>query len=259
MNKPFENILILSDFDGTFAGKNTRIVERNLKALEEFRGLGGHFAFSTGRLPSMMRKVYPDFRSAVNSPMIMCNGAIIFDPVSDEIIDERFFDGIRARADLKDILSRYDISLACYADDGVLQPVSSPEEIVGDRFRKINLTFKCDTDAIACRSYINEAYADRYLCFRSSKSFAEVVDKTVSKGRRISYMKELYRSRGIHNLKVLCIGDYENDIDMLKAADVAFCPSNAIDEVKAICRHILCDHDEGAIAHMIELIKDGSF
>lgn len=257
MNKPLENILILSDFDGTYAGKNTRIVDRNLSAIKEFRDLGGHFAFSTGRLPSVLKKVYPEFCSVVNSPIIMCNGAIIYDPVSDKPIEERFFDGIRAREDLYDILSRFDISLACYADDGTYQSVSSPEEIVGNRFRKINLSFKCDSDAIACRTYVNNTYSDRYICFRSSNSFAEIVDKNVSKGRRISYMKEYYRSLGIDDLKVYCIGDYENDIDMLTAADIAFCPSNAIDEVKAICKHILCDHDDGAVAHMIEVIKDG--
>jgi HAD superfamily hydrolase (TIGR01484 family) len=252
------NILILSDFDGTFAGKGSKIVQRNIEAIKHFQKLGGHFTFCTGRLPSVMRKVYPDFRSVVNSPMIMCNGAIILDPVADEIIEERFFDGIRAREDLKDILSKFDISLACYADDGTYQSVSSPEEIVGNRFRKINLSFKCDSDAIACRTYVNNTYSDRYICFRSSNSFAEIVDKNVSKGRRISYMKEYYRSLGIDDLKVYCIGDYENDIDMLENADKAFCPSNAIDEVKAVCHKILCDHNDGAVADMIEYILSGA-
>ena len=70
-------------------------------------------------------------------------------------------------------------------------------------------------------------------------------------------MKEYYRFLGFDNVKVYCIGDYENDIDMLKNADKAFCPSNAIDEVKSLCQHILCDHDEGALADMIELIENG--
>lgn len=30
-------------------------------------------------------------------------------------------------------------------------------------------------------------------------------------------------------MTAFCIGDYENDIDMLKRADYAFCPSNAIE------------------------------
>ena len=97
MNKPFEHLLILSDFDGTFAGENTRIIERNLSAIRFFQSLGGKFTFSTGRLPSMMKKVYPDFSSTVNAPLIMCNGAIIFDAQKDIFLEESYFDGIQAR------------------------------------------------------------------------------------------------------------------------------------------------------------------
>ena len=42
----FDGILILSDFDGTFAGEGGRIVDRNISAIEYFRANGGHFSFS---------------------------------------------------------------------------------------------------------------------------------------------------------------------------------------------------------------------
>ena len=253
MNK-LENILILSDFDGTFAGKGGRIVERNLEAIKYFQSLGGHFTFCTGRLPSMMKKVFPDFHKVVNAPLVMCNGAIIFDSAEDRAIDERFFNGNVAREDIRHIMSKYPLRLGCYTDDGILQKVSGPDDIVGNKFRKINLNFDDSDTAIACRTYVNEVFSDKYLCFRSFDCFAEIVDKNVSKGRRISYMKDYYKSKGIDDLKVYCIGDYENDIDMLKNADKAFCPSNAIDDVKATCNHILCDHDDGAVADMIKMI-----
>ena len=233
MNKRLDDILILSDFDGTFAGKDTRIVERNLSAIRYFQSLGGKFTFCTGRLPSMMKIYYPDFPLVVNAPLIMCNGAIIFDAQKDDFIEECFFDGVQARKDVSEIMEKFpEIRFACYTDDGNFQA------------------------AIACRTYINETYGDRYLCFRSGCAFAESVDKNVSKGMRISYMKEYYAAKGIPSLKVFAIGDYENDIDMLNKADKAFCPSNAIPEVKAICDHVVCDHDEGAIADMIQIIED---
>lgn len=256
MNKPLSNVLILSDFDGTFAGKNGRIVESNVEAIKKFQDLGGHFTFSTGRLPSMMKLVYPDFASIVNAPLIMCNGAIIYDAEKGEIIDEHFFDGVKAREDIKLLMSKFDIKLGCYTDDGILQNVSDPDMIVGDNFRKINLTFNDAQTAIACRTYVNENFDNKYLCFRSFQCFAEIVDKNVSKGRRVSYMKEYFNAKGIKDLKIYCIGDYENDIDMLSAADVAVCPSNAIDAVKSICDHVLCDHDRGAVAHLINKIEN---
>ena len=39
----FDGILILSDFDGTFAGEGGRIIDRNISAIEYFRANGGHF------------------------------------------------------------------------------------------------------------------------------------------------------------------------------------------------------------------------
>lgn len=40
----FDGILILSDFDGTFAGEGGRIIDRNILAIEYFRANGGHFS-----------------------------------------------------------------------------------------------------------------------------------------------------------------------------------------------------------------------
>ena len=258
MSEQYENILILSDFDGTFAGKNTRTVQRNLEAIKRFQEKGGKFTFCTGRLPSMMKIVYPDFPSVVNAPLVMCNGAIIFDAKEDKIIEEGFFDGIQARADVKEIIEKYpEISLACYTDDGKYQAVDTVDDIVGNKWRKINLTFKSMEAAHSARVFINENYGDKYMVFRSSHSFCECVDKNVSKGRRVAYMKNYYAERGIDDLVVYAVGDYENDIDMLLKADKAFCPSNAIDAVKEICDDVLCDHDEGAIANLIEKIEKG--
>jgi len=257
LKKRFDDILILSDFDGTFAGKGTRIIERNLRAIVHFQALGGKFTFGTGRLPSMMKRYYPDFPSVVNAPLIMCNGAILFDAQEDAAIEECFYDGVQARKDISEIMKHFpEIRLGCYTDDGILQSVDSPYDIIGDKWRKTNMTFSSSESAIACRTYINQTYGDRYLCFRSGNAFAELVDKNVSKGKRISYMKEYYALSGIPSLRVFAIGDYENDMDMLQMADKAFCPSNAIPAVKAICDHVLCDHDEGAIADMIELIEE---
>ena len=65
----FDGILILSDFDGTFAGEGGRIIDRNISAIEYFRANGGHFSFSTGRLPSVMSRIFPDFRTVSNAPL----------------------------------------------------------------------------------------------------------------------------------------------------------------------------------------------
>lgn len=69
-------------------------------------------------------------------------------------------------------------------------------------------------------------------------------------------MKQYYAKRGL-NLKTYAIGDYQNDLAMLQAADVACCPDNASLEVKRVCDQILCHHSQGAVAALIEKIQGG--
>lgn len=249
----FDNILILSDFDGTFAGSKGRMVERNLEAIEYFKSNGGRFTMSTGRLPCMLKIVFPNFREVVNYPLILANGSILFDPKTDTILSELFYDGVQARLDIKDVMSKFDVvKFACYTDDGELQSGITPDEAVGNKWRKANLTYATDVEAIRARDYINETYGDRYACFRSSYSFTEIVGVDSGKGKRIPALRSLSDKK----LTVCCIGDFENDIEMLKMGDVAFCPSNAIDEVKNISDHVVCHHNDGAVADMIKIIEE---
>ena len=50
---------------------------------------------------------------------------------------------------------------------------------------------------------------------------------------------------------LIAVGDYWNDMELLEAADVACCPENAIDEVKAVCAHVLPSHNDDALAALI--------
>ena len=258
MNNRFQKLLILSDYDGTFAGRDSCLVPRNLEAITRFQAQGGHFSFSTGRLPSVMKELCPSFRSIANAPLILCNGALLYDPKSDSLLGEWVFDGMAARHMVRDILARFpSVRFTVYSDDAVLLENLSPEAVPGNRWRKINFFARDEETAIAVRDYLAVAYADRYRAFRSFAICTEVVDRSISKGKRIEDLRAYYRTQGIDGLTIYAIGDYENDIDMLRHADRAYCPANAIEPVKTICHRVLGHHDNGCIADLIEAIEAG--
>ena len=59
---------------------------------------------------------------------------------------------------------------------------------------------------------------------------------------------------GMEGFTFVAVGDYDNDIEMLDAADFAVCPQNACDNVKACADLVLSRTcEEGA---MEELIAD---
>ena len=254
----FDGILILSDFDGTFAGEGGRIIDRNISAIEYFRANGGHFSFSTGRLPSVMSRIFPDFRTVSNAPLIMCNGALVYEPSEGKILRESWFDGVSGRKMADDVLSRFpSMSLAVYPDDMEYHGKIKPEDVPGDRWHKARFDRDDDPQLVSdCRDYLLRNYGDSYNIFRSWYNVVEIVDKSSAKGKCIDFIKKYLKNGGCGEMTAFCIGDYENDIDMLKRADYAFCPSNAIDEVKALCQPPLCHHDRGAVADLIETIRN---
>ena len=70
-------------------------------------------------------------------------------------------------------------------------------------------------------------------------------------------IEKLRRYLGNDQRTVITCGDYENDIPMHRAADIAIAPANAMPEVKAIATRVMCHCHDGLIADVIEAIERG--
>ena len=51
--------------------------------------------------------------------------------------------------------------------------------------------------------------------------------------------------------ELICVGDHANDLPMLRAADRAFAPANAIDEVLSSGVQVVCHCLDGALAEVV--------
>ena len=51
-------------------------------------------------------------------------------------------------------------------------------------------------------------------------------------------------------------GDYYNDVEMLRLADVSAVPCDSPDEVKELAKHITCKCDDGAVADFIDYLAN---
>ena len=99
------------------------------------------------------------------------------------------------------------------------------------------------------------AFGKRFGVTSSSANVLEIQLPHSNKAVGLAKLRAL--SPEMKSRTVIACGDYENDIPMLKAADIAICPANAMDEVKEICDLVLCHCDEGVIADVIEAIETG--
>jgi HAD superfamily hydrolase (TIGR01484 family) len=126
------------------------------------------------------------------------------------------------------------------------------EKWKNEKFYKMTLRAEHET-LVEVSKLLEKSFGEALnLCF-SWPTIFEIQPKGMSKAVTALKLRDMLSVGGIKK-KLYAVGDYGNDIEMLKAADVAVCPSNAIDEVKNICDLCLCDNDSGVIADLIEYI-----
>ena len=86
----------------------------------------------------------------------------------------------------------------------------------------------------------------------SSPVFLECYDRRAGKGVGVRLAMEL---AGMQNKTLVCIGDFYNDVPMLKVADIAASPTNAPDDIKVMCQIVTCSNNEGALADLIDALE----
>ena len=86
-------------------------------------------------------------------------------------------------------------------------------------------------------------------CFESGDHSLEINYKDVSKGNAIKSLLDKYK---IKEEELVCIGDNENDISMIKLAGLGIAMGNAISEVKNIADYITDTNKRDGVAKAIE-------
>ncbi len=266
----FDNIIIVSDIDGTFLGKGSRIVPENLAAIGYFQQEGGSFTVATGREHFLVPPHIPMLKELCNVPMIACNGAYMYDLQADRIACEEFLpepeisrivDAARAHSPevfmritcCGNYLMEKDASavhawLRAYPDRIRLIPYG---EIDHGNWHKIAWTGTAE-ELAALRPVIDAELSGGCVSMLACPTILEV---QATKGTKGAMLKRLKKLTGKENAVVWAIGDYENDLAMLEAADRCAMPKNGIDLLRGLPGIVeVCEHDEGAIAGLIHHI-----
>ena len=267
----FDGILICTDLDGTLLRRNKTISEENLRAIEYFKSEGGRFTFITGRMPYFVSSIYETVEP--NAPFGCINGGGLYDHVAQRYV-------------WAETLPREAIALAEYADRNipglgiqintlhVLYFCRENEAMV--RFRRAtgmpNITCEFedvhepigkilfgDTDPGKLERLAellqSHPIADHFDFIRSEAILYEILPKGISKGTALQKLCEVL------NLPIersIAIGDYDNDIGMLRAAGIGIAVSNASAGAKAAADYVTVSNEEHAIARVIAELDSGT-
>ena len=277
-NKKFDGLIIVSDMDGTFLGAGARVIPENIEAIEYFKENGGRFTFATGRTHHNIRKSLGDPSRVANAPAITVNGACVYDFGRAESVLDVTMDSSRViqlvkycRENLGDIALRCSTpygfmtdkitglikkdfdSFLSGGDYGIAKEISL-DRWQGETIHKI--VFRDEADKlILVREALEPLFSEHFTFVTSSPRFLELNAKGCSKAIGVEYLRKAYSTKE-KVATIIAVGDYENDIEMLKAADIAACPENAMENVKGISKIQLCHHDSGAIANLIKILDN---
>ncbi len=268
--KKFDGILICTDLDGTLLKNDKTVSRENLDAIEYFKSEGGYFTFITGRPPAVAHQICKTI--SPNAPIGCINGGGLYDHATGEYLWYKELD--RSVIELLDDV--------CNNIEGVGFQVNTfgpiyfcRENAAMEHFRKLTgyvglkaqpsdvtepfakIVFG-DTDEakIDSLSAFLAAHprADEFDFIRSEKTLYEILPKGINKG---SVLPKLVEHLGIDKQKTVAIGDYDNDVGMLRAAHVGIAVSNASPAAIAAADRITVSNEEHAIAKTISDIENG--
>lgn len=266
----FDNTIFVTDMDGTLLCKDKSVSEENLKLIKEYQSKGGLFGIATGR-PIHTTRRYLDILNP-NLPLILYNGCIVYDHRSDKIVHATYLPDC-AREILKDIFSKYPgIAPEIFTFEGQYYLNLNDAERWHHEILKISYIKKNSGDEVTepwCKllfadseEVINElmTYVEKFegmgvRFVRSCPYFLELLPESVSKG---SALNEMLKAISLDKMgkTIISAGDYDNDIEMLKASDISFCPADSQQAVKDNAMFTLSSTcDENAIAEAIKALS----
>ena len=269
----FENLIVVSDIDGTFLGRGASLIDKNVEAVKYFNSLGGKFTFATGRVHYNVLKAVRDANLLCTMPVITVNGACIYDLTTDRTVYEKTMSASDAVELTEFVNLKYPhIGVRCSTDYGMLTncaegiikkdidsfegglvEVKNTDKWTDDKVYK--MVFRAqEEELINLRDELEHCFAGRFTVSASSPRYLELNAKGCSKADGIVFLKKFYMKTCKVNPIVFAVGDYENDLQMLKAADYSACPENASDIIKSVSDFVLCDCDDGAVGELIKLI-----
>ncbi len=112
-------------------------------------------------------------------------------------------------------------------------------------------------DLRAIRPAVEARFGDFFESNTSSPRFFELQAKGCHKATGLRFLADYLAARTGSPVRTVAIGDEENDLPMLRAADLSACPAGALPAVKAVADLCVGPCDDGAVADVIEWVMDG--
>ncbi len=268
--KDFSDWLIVSDIDGTLNNKLRRTPKVNTEAIYRFvHEHGGNFTLASARNVQSLEPHYKNLPD-VTTPAIVLNGSGIYDFKAEKML---WFNPISdgGLSVVKSALESFPfLEVGVFTDDmiylvrpKIMSPVmmmldslthkrvQSIDEVPAGKWGKV--IFFCGPFMKNKIRQLAEGISDDTVSYIDTTSFSfDMVSSTTHKGNAVLKLAELI---GVPEKNIGAIGDYYNDLDMLRTVSHPACCSQAPEELHKVCEFHACHCNKGAVADFIDYIE----
>lgn len=270
----YSDVLLTVDFDRTLTGPDSAVPVRNIEAIRYFMENGGTFTVNTGRsIPMSANNIIG--KVPVNAPLLLYNGSADYDTLTGQLT--RFspipLDPAEVLTDIQCRFPSLNVEVQSAVGHHMLMknpgwesyctnnhcvwsyiaPDTVPEPFVkfalNGEFRQNTVAsmYEATPEEIQlfeeATEYIQTRYGHAVDTFRACARILDVHAKGCGK---LNAARTLQKKLGKKYL--VCVGDAENDLTMLRGADAAYCPSDA--DIAHLFENV-CPCGEGAVAEVI--------
>ena len=260
--------LIATDLDDTLLDAGSGLTARTRAALDAVMAAGCGITLSSGR---MLEAMLPFARQiGVNAPMLLYNGAMIYDHHARETlyaprIPYQTALGIVRMAETLGFYIQaypgegYFCDEVCpyteayarsirVAPTAVHMPLSRWMEEHPADMQKL-LVIDTPEGADRAQAALRQAFSSGACYLKSKPHYVEIAPEGVDKGRSLAFLAE---HLGLAPEEVMAFGDGQNDVPMLQYAGFGYAMANACPEALACTGLIAPPNTEDGVAQVLE-------
>ena len=268
----FSGCLFACDIDGTLMSSG-KINPRNIEKIEFFMNEGGYFSLSTGRTVGAVGPVLDKIKRV--SPSVVANGCMIYDYENKKALDELFLPENEYYIAKKVLDMGLNVGIEAHSGEKIFtinetQETRDHQEyewISGEnvsfeeaskyRWNKVVYFFDNEKELALVKAMIAKekavsAFSDTSAVISGRKrKYYEQFPAGVSKASELDKLKNILKiEKGCY----FAMGDYYNDLEMIKNADISAVPEDTPDDIKAYADYIAGSCEDGAVADFIDYL-----
>lgn len=240
--------LVALDLDGTILGDNPVITLPVLEAIRQVQAQGIGVVIATGR---MHRSALPYYHQLqLTLPLISYQGALIKNPTTGQVLQDLTLPNALAMDVLKLWQTHAMVVHVYMADNLHIQAPTQPENLnyaartgvplnpVANLVQAMSIAPTkllgfSNEHREAVWEELNRRYGpDQAYLTRSTDNFMEVTHPQANKGHALAFLAE--KMLGLAREEVFAIGDYFNDLEMIRYAGIGVAMGTAPAEVQRV-------------------------